>query len=65
VDSEIRLRSAYTAKDWKQPAELFQKRTPDDRPDTGPNLIVTLFLSLALWAIIWVAVASFVSAASG
>jgi hypothetical protein len=58
VDSEIRLQSAYTAKDWRLRAELFQKRAPDDRPDTGPTLIVTLLLSLALWAGIWGVVGS-------
>jgi hypothetical protein len=47
VDSEIRLHSAYTAKDQRLPAELFQKRASDDRPDIGPILIVTLLLSLA------------------
>jgi hypothetical protein len=62
VDSEIRLRSAYTAKDWRLPAELFQKRTPDDRPDKGPTVIVTLLLSLGLGAGIWGAVISLVSA---
>jgi hypothetical protein len=58
VDSEIRLHIAYTAKDWRLPAELLQKRAPDDRPDTGPTLIVTLLLSLPLWAGIWGVVGS-------
>jgi hypothetical protein len=48
VDSKIRLDSAYTASDWRLPGELVQKRAPDDRPDTGPTLIITLLLSLAL-----------------
>jgi hypothetical protein len=58
LDSEIRLHSAYTAKDWRLPAELFQKRAPDDRPHTGPTLIVTLLLSLAFWAGMWGVVGS-------
>jgi hypothetical protein len=48
VDSKIRLDSAYTASDWRLAAELVQKRAPDERPDTGPTLIITLLLSLAL-----------------
>ena len=34
-------------------AEPFHKRAPDERPNTGSILIVTLLLSLALWAAIW------------
>ena len=58
MDSKIRLDSAYTASDWSLAAELVQKRAPDERPDTGPTLIITLPLSLALWAGIWGVVGS-------
>jgi len=50
VDSEIRSHSGYSANDWRLPAQPFEE---GDQPNTGPTLIVTLLLSLALWAGIW------------
>ena len=50
VDSKIRSHSACSAKDWRLPAQPFREA---DQPKAGPTLIVTLLLSLALWAAIW------------
>jgi len=58
VASEIRSHGAYAAKDWRLPAELLQKRASYGRPDIEASLIMTLLLSLALWAGIWGVVGS-------
>jgi len=58
VDSEIRSHSACSAKDWRLPAQSFEEA---DQPNAGPTLIVTLLLSLALWAGIWGIVSSLAS----
>jgi hypothetical protein len=41
---------------------LLRNHAPDDRLGVGPSLIVILLLSLGLWAAIWEAVASLISA---
>ena len=65
MDSKIRSHTAYSATDWGLPAQPFEKRAPYGRPDTGASLVMTLFLSLGLWAAIWGVVAWLVSAGLG
>ena len=60
MDSKIRSHSAYSANDWKVPAQPFEERASRY---TGASLIVTLLLSLGLWAAIWGAVTSLFSVA--
>jgi hypothetical protein len=61
VDSKIVLHDAYSVDDRRPPAQPLGKRAPH-RPDVGATLIVTLLLSLGVWAAIWGAVASLFSA---
>jgi hypothetical protein len=50
TDIKILSQGAYSVKDHKLPAQLFGNRVPDHRLDTGAYLIVTVLLSLGLWA---------------
>ena len=59
VDSKIRSHASHPVINWGAPAEPFEKREPDDRPDKGAYLIIISLLSLGLWAAIWAVVASF------
>ena len=47
------LAGTYSSDDWRSLDQLLRKRVPDHRPDTHASLIVTLLLSLGLWAGIW------------
>jgi hypothetical protein len=64
VDSKIRSHSAYSANDWRLPAQPFEKQALYGRPHRRP-LVMTLLLSLGLWAAIWGVVASLASAVLG
>jgi hypothetical protein len=64
MDSKIRPHGAYSANDRRLQAQSFEKRAPHHRLGTGAFLIVTLLLSLGLWAGIWGALASLLSALS-
>ena len=57
------LAGTYSLDDRRSADGTLGKRAPDQPPDTGASLIVTLLLSLGLWAAIWRAVASLFSAA--
>jgi hypothetical protein len=61
VDSNIRSQGAYSVNDRGPPPRLVEKRALYDRPDTGTDLIMTLLLSLGLWAGIWGAITLLVS----
>jgi hypothetical protein len=65
VDSKIRSQSAYSANDWTLPAQPVEKHALYSRPDIGAPLVMTLLLSLGLWAAIWGVVASLASAVLG
>ena len=65
MDSKIRSHSAYSANDWRLAAQPFEEPASRNRPHTDLTLIVTLLLSLGLWAAIWGVVASLASAALG
>jgi hypothetical protein len=64
MDSKIRPHGAYSANDRRLQAQSFEKHAPHHRLGTGAFLIVTLLLSLGLWAGIWGALASLLSALS-
>jgi len=63
MDSKILSHGAYSADDCTLLVQPFGKRAPDHRLDTGAYLIMTVLLSLGVWAAIWGAVASLFSAA--
>ena len=56
MDNKIRSHSAYSANDWRPPTRSFEKRALHSRPEMGASLVMTLLLSLGLWAAIWGAV---------
>ena len=56
MDNKIRSHSAHSANDWRLPARSFEKRALHSRPEIGASLVMTLLLSLGLWAAIWGAV---------
>jgi hypothetical protein len=56
------LAGTYSSDDRRSPDQLLRKRVSDHRPDTLASLIVTVLLSLGVWAAIWGAVASLLSA---
>jgi hypothetical protein len=58
-----RSQGAYSENDWRLVAQPFEKRASDHRLYTGASLIVTVLLSLGIWATIWEAVASLFSVA--
>jgi hypothetical protein len=61
VDNNNRSQGAYSGNDWRLVAQPFEKRPSDHRLDTGSYLIVTVLLSLGIWATIWGAVTSLFS----
>ena len=62
MENNIRSQGANSANDRRPPTEPFEERAPYNRPDTGAYLIMISFLSLGLWAGIWGAVTSLLSA---
>ena len=65
VDSKIRFESLYSVNEERGPAQPFKKSALYGRPELGASLIMTLLLSLGLWAAIWGALASLASAVLG
>ena len=65
MDSKIRFESLYSINEERGPAEPFKKSALYGRPELGASLIMTLLLSLGLWAAIWGALASLASAVLG
>ena len=61
ADSKIRLQRAYSVNEGRGPAQPFKKSALYGRPELGASLIMTLLLSLGLWAAIWGAVYSLTS----
>jgi len=53
MDSKILPHGAYPVNDHRLQAQSFEKRAPHHRLGTGVFLIMTLLLSLGLWAGIW------------
>jgi len=65
VDSKIRFESLYSVNEERGPAQPFKKSALYGRPELGASLIMTLLLSLGLWAAIWGALVCFASAVLG
>jgi hypothetical protein len=63
MDGKVLSPGAYSVNDRTLPAQPFEERASDHRLDTGAYLIVTVLLSLGIWATIWGAVTSLISAA--
>jgi hypothetical protein len=55
------LAGTYSSDDRRSLEQLLRKRVPDHRPDTRASLIVTVLLSLGVWAAIWGAITSLLS----
>ena len=56
------LAGTYSSDDRRSLDQLLRERVPDHQPDTRASLIVTVLLSLGIWATIWGAVTSLLSA---
>jgi hypothetical protein len=63
MDGKVLSTGAYSVGDCTLLARPFGKRAPHHRLDAGAYLIMTVLLSLGVWAAIWGAVASLFSAA--
>jgi hypothetical protein len=63
MDSKILPQGADSANDRRLQALSFEKGAPRHRLGTGAFLIVTLLLSLGLWAGIWGVIALLFSSA--
>jgi hypothetical protein len=64
MNGKVLSLGAYSVNDRTLPAQPFEKRAPHHRLGTGASLIVTVLLSLGVWATIWGAVTSLLSALS-
>jgi hypothetical protein len=53
MDGKVVSLGAYSVNDRTLPAQPFEKRAPHHRLGTGASLIVTVLLSLGVWATIW------------
>jgi hypothetical protein len=62
MDGKVLSPGAYAIDDRMLPAQPFGNCAPHPRLDTGAYLIVTVLLSLGVWAAIWGTVASLFSA---
>jgi hypothetical protein len=58
MDGKVLSPGAYSVNDRTLPAQPFEERAPHYRLDAGASLIVTVVLSLGIWATIWGAVTS-------
>jgi hypothetical protein len=63
MDGKVLSPGAYSVNDRTLPGQPFERPAPHHRLGTGASLIVTVLLSLGIWAAIWEAVASLFSAA--
>jgi hypothetical protein len=61
MDGKVLSPGAYSVSNRTLLAQPFGKRAP--QLDTGAYLIMTVLLSLGIWAAIWGGIASFFSAA--
>jgi hypothetical protein len=61
MDGKVLSPGAYSVSNRTLPAQPFEKHAP--RLDTGAYLIMTVLLSLGVWAAIWGVIASLFSAA--